>query len=133
MTIPEPHDRPEVVRAKARVIILESVWKWFLIITVVVILGLVVTDTLQGKHVRHELLDCTRPNGHCYQEGQKRTGDIVKQLYQQGIDREQITRQIIVLAASCAGDERNVSAYAIEQCVNARLAAENRVRLPGND
>lgn len=123
-------NRQDVVKARARVYAVETLWRWFWGTMIIVVIGFLFFNAIQGVQTRQEILSCTTPSGECYQEGQERTKNVVRELYEQGIDREQITRQIIVLAASCAGDERNRTAEAIERCVNDRLATENRVHIP---
>lgn len=128
--IPESNDRPDIVKAKARVFLMESLWRWFLGLVVAVILVLVVIDTLQGRAVRKELVSCGVEGGQCYERSQTRIQEAISRIYEQGLDRELITRQIIVLAAACAGDVRIQTADAIEECVNERLSKENRVNIP---
>lgn len=123
-------DHPTVVRAKARVIMVEFIFRWFLVLVGVVILTLVVVDTLQGREVRRELVSCGVEGGACYERTQDNIEAAIQRIYEQGLDRERITRQIILLANACE-DEQGPDLDAITECVNERLGRENHVTIEG--
>lgn len=124
----DPQDRPEIIRKRAKVILVQSLWKWFISLIVVAVLTLVVIDTLQGRAVRQELLDCTTPEGDCYKDGQKRTAKVVDQLYQQGLDREAVTRRIIILGNTCSDIYADLDD--VVACVNERLKKTDQIKIP---
>lgn len=121
---------PDVIKKRARVFMLEAAYKWTAISIALILIGLLLYDIKIGADAREQILSCTIPTGECYERSQERGNELVEDLYQQGITREGITRQIIVLASACAGDDRNRSARDIEVCVNERLDRRHRIHLP---
>jgi hypothetical protein len=79
---------------------------------------------VQGKQTRDRIADCTTPGGECYQEGQKRTGEAIQILYEQGIAREKITRTVVRLAAACADKPGSQTAQEILLCIEERMPDE---------
>lgn len=67
-----------------------------------------------GKATRDRLLDCTDPNGQCYQDGQKRSGAAIKQI-------NDAQKQVVTIAAYCAKQPGNQTLEQIEDCVNKEL------------
>jgi hypothetical protein len=86
------------------------------------ILVLLVDNARTGREARNRLLDCTVPSGKCFQEGQKRTAQVLVQIDQQGKDREAITRATVIAAAACA--KRWDAIVLIRQCVEKELENE---------
>lgn len=122
----EFEDRPELIAKRARTIIVERVFLTTLAVCVLLALGLLSYNALNSLATRDAILDCTQPTGECYKEGQRRTGEVIRQLIESNQDTAMITRQIVVLAAACADDPGNNSADEIERCVDRQLGT------PGN-
>lgn len=86
-------DRPELVKKRARNILLQRL--------MIALAGLIVFSLLLGTFItvytgaqtRGTLLDCVEPGGQCFKEGQDRTGDYIGDI-----------NKISVLAAACAQD-----------------------------
>ncbi len=67
---------------------------------------------------RAQIISCVLPEGTCYKDGQRRTAEAIEQIFKDGIARETVTRQIIILSDWCA-DQPNVSTLdEREECVN---------------
>lgn len=121
--------RPELVKKRARTYMAQRLFAGIIGLFIIVSMTLLVVNAIEATKTRAALVDCTTPAGQCYQEGQKRTAKVVEQLYQQGLDRENITREIIVIAAGCAADPENTTIESIEDCVNERLDKESQIDL----
>lgn len=63
----------------------------------------------------HAIKDCTRPDGRCYQRGQRRTARAVSSI-----------NRVVILAAACASQEPGQSVARIQACVIDRLAAPHK-------
>lgn len=121
--------RPELVKKRGRVILLQRLAVAIVTIYIIGSLTLLVLNAIQASQTRHTLIDCTSPSGKCYQEGQKRQGKVINQL----IQSDATTQHIVVLAAACAEEDairaeedRVIRAQMISKCVNDQLIAEGR-------
>ena len=121
--------RPDLVKKRARAFMFQRAFVAFLAAFMVVSTTLLVVNAVQGFETRGTLLDCTTPDGGCYQDSQERSAEILRRVYEDGLAREAITRQIIVLASACAGDREHHNIDEIERCVNKRLAKEFRINI----
>lgn len=117
-------ERPELVKLRARTIRVQWAWNAFWIVVVVIVLGILTFDVLNGQAARKELLDCTTPGGECYREGNQRTADAIAQLIEANTLSEVATRRVVVIAAACAATLENPTTARVEQCVNAQLDAD---------
>lgn len=128
----EPKDefthRPDLVRQRARVIMLERLWRTFIVVVLVGTLVIVILTTVQGAQTRERIADCTTPGGQCYEEGTTRTGEAVKGIIEQtlenGQDLHSLTRHIVVLAAWCADRPGSQDLDHIRQCINEQMKRE---------
>ena len=106
--------RPELVKKRARSIFWQRTAIACIVLYMVVSMTLVVIISLQGMRSRQILLDCTTPVGECYQDNTRRTGEVVGNI-------KMDTKEVVVLAASCAKDPTNNTTVKIEKCVNRQL------------
>ena len=106
--------RPELVKKRARSIFWQRMAIACVALYMVVSMTLVVITSLQGVRSRQILLDCTTPVGVCYQDNARRTGEVVGNI-------KMDTKEVVVLAASCAKDPTNNTTLKIEKCVNRQL------------
>ncbi len=122
--------RPELVQKRARTIMLYRALIAVGLIYVFVTVTLVSVGTIIGFQTRSELLDCTTPTGDCYRDSQEQAARFLEQLYQEGLNREGVTRRIIVFAAACAQDATLNTVPEIEKCVNEQLEKAGDSPLP---
>lgn len=113
----EFEDRPELVKKRARALIVQRLAAAALAVFVIASLTLTAYNAIVGIATRAALLDCTTPGGQCYQEGQKRTAEAIRQLVEANEAGEVTTREIVILAADCADNPGVDTADEIEACV----------------
>ncbi len=106
----EHDDRPELIKKRGRVILFDRLWRAFLTLLLLGIGTIMIYDVIIGHQTRSEILDCTVPGGECYQEGQKRTQDVLDDI-----------GEIIRLTVSCADEVGTQSEAEIRECVLNRL------------
>jgi hypothetical protein len=116
----------QVIKHRARTIVLQRTVIGLAAVIVIAILSLLVVDVINGMRARQAILDCTVSTGDCFKENQKRTGEVVGDIAQQGIDRELVTRHIIQLASFCADAPGHQSYQEIEQCILNRMTKEEK-------
>lgn len=102
----EHEDRPDLIKQRARVILLDRIWRTFLAGMLIVLLAFVGYDIVVGHATREQIADCTIPGGDCYQDGQKRTGEVL-------IDIGEIIR----LTVACADRQGPQTEEQIKACV----------------
>lgn len=117
----EHNNREELIKQRGRVVLAERSLKLILALLILICLIFLVWDTYIGHQQRALLVDCTTEGGECYEEGQKRTAEFLEQVFQQGIDREQITRKIVIIASACADRPEVNTIQEVERCVERRL------------
>lgn len=88
-------------------------------ITLFTLLILVYQTLHAGQDARDQILDCTIPEGKCYLESQRRTGEALIAINEDGIRREVITRNTIIAAAACAKEWDAI--VLIRQCIEKEL------------
>lgn len=115
--------RPDLVKKRARTIILQRVALAVLAVYVVASLTILVLNALASFQTRDALLDCTQPTGECAREGQEQTAKIIQQLIDANRLNEVATRQIVVLAAACADQVGVDDVEEIQNCVDTALKA----------
>lgn len=115
--------RPELIQRRARALIFQRLAVGALVVFVVASLALASYNALVSISTRAALTDCTVPGGKCYQEGQKRTAEAIRQLVEANEAGEVTTREIVILAADCADNPGVDTSKEIEQCVNDLRAA----------
>jgi len=106
--------RPELVKKRARSIMLQRLVVALVAVYMVFTMTVVVITSIEGIRARKILLDCTTQEGRCFKENARRTAAVVA-----GINKG--TKDIVVLAAGCAKDPRNDTTSKIEKCVNKEL------------
>jgi hypothetical protein len=114
----------DVVKHRARVIVIQRALVVMVALGLVLVLALLTYDAYVGIKVRGEIVDCTTPEGKCFAENQRRTAEAVKNIAEDGIEREAVTRRIISLAASCADEPGSQTYKEIEACIRDRLKEE---------
>lgn len=113
---------PELVKKRARSILLTRILISIVLLYAFVILTLVGVNAIVSFASRHALLDCTTPAGKCYQEGQKRTGEFLAGLNKASDNRAAITREVVKEAAYCNNLlPPTVTPKQFEDCINARM------------
>jgi hypothetical protein len=117
------HDA-EVVRKRARFLFLA----WFaggaFVLWMVISSALDMVSAWEAHNARANIVDCVVADGKCYQGNQERTAKVVQQLLEDGIARETITRQIIILTEWCDDQPNTDTLNQLERCVNEQLAKE---------
>lgn len=124
--------RPELVKKRARSNFLLSLSIWGLVIFMTAGMTLLVVNAVQGAQTRGILVDCTDPEGDCYQEGQDRTAVLIQQLIDANSLGDVATQRVVVLAAACS-EEDEVKAETnqakrirlLEICVNEQLELDH--------
>lgn len=88
-----------------------------MIILSVLLLGVAKLQTVayNTNSTSKRLLDCTSPQGKCYQDGNRRTGEAIGNI-----------NRVSIYAAYCAKIPVNVTAKQIENCINAELQKEKK-------
>jgi hypothetical protein len=118
------NNHEDVVKHRARVIVIQRVLVVMVCIGLVLVLALLSYDAYNGLKVRSEIVNCTTPEGKCFAENQRRTAEAVRAIAEDGIEREAVTRRIISLAASCADEPGPQTYKEIEACIRDRLKEE---------
>jgi hypothetical protein len=77
---------------------------------------------------RGVILSCVTPNGSCSKEQAAKTGEAIRQIYKDGIDRELVTRATIIASVWCDEQPDVVGINQLEQCVKEQLALKERDR-----
>jgi hypothetical protein len=124
MNVDEFDHRPDLVKKRARAIIIERFAMVFVAAFIVASIVLLVIINVQGQGVRDTLLDCTQPGGECYSEGQQRTAKFIQQLIDANNLGDVATQRIVVIASACADLPGVGSVDEIQKCVNDRLDAD---------
>jgi hypothetical protein len=109
--------RPELLKARARAIMLERLWRVLWIVIVAIVAALIVADIIIGTRARAELLDCTTPGGECYEKSQEQTGGAVA-------DIVKFSRDASVAAAHCADAPGQQTLAEIRKCTNEIMGLE---------
>lgn len=120
--------RPELIKKRARVNMLRGLLISLLTIYLVGSTTLLLVNAYQGAQTRGVLVDCTAPEGDCYQEGQKQTAGFIQQLIKANSQGDTSTQLVVVLAAACS-EEPAIRAETdsakrivlLQDCVNAHL------------
>lgn len=120
--------RPELIQMRGRAILLQRIAVAVLVVYIIATLTLLAVNAIQSFQTRSALLDCTQPSGECFKDSQERSGaiiqDLIDALHKEGLDREMVTRQIVIAAAACADDPGNDTVEQIEACVDRTLKEE---------
>lgn len=119
MTEPE-----NLVRTRGRYLAVRRTMVSLIILVVALILLILLFTAWEGHRTREHLLDCITPGSSCYEQGQERAREAVRQANRDGIERESITRDYAVLAAYCADKSEPQTVSQIERCINRRLDQE---------
>lgn len=126
MTGTEFQDRPELVKKRARALVVQRLAAGVLVLFIVASLSLATYNALISISTRAALLDCTVPGGSCYQEGQRQTAEAIRQLVEANEAGEATTREIVIAATDCADNEGVDTSEEIERCVNEQRARAAR-------
>lgn len=114
-------DRPELLKRKNR----RDYWLRLIAITVVIYVvvssGLAAVNAISSFQSRGRLLDCTTPHHKCYDEGAKKSADIVQQLLDILGNRTKKTRAIVKDAAYCADQPGAETRKELERCIRQQL------------
>lgn len=109
--------RPELTAKTKRIVLARTLLIALLVGWMIIVTSFLVYNALVGARSRTVLLDCTQPVGKCFQNGQKRTGEVVKQIVQEELN----TQKIVVIASSCADKSKTQTYKEIKTCVDERL------------
>ena len=124
----ELHDE-SVVKRKAQVIAVQRLWVALAVLCTMLIMGVILWTSVNGYQARQIILDCTVPEGECFQESQKRTAEVIdaisKQTIEGAVPLHATTRTIVYLAAACADTPGVQTASQIEKCVMDALEERN--------
>jgi hypothetical protein len=124
----EFEDRPELVRKRAQAAAATRALTVMWLAIVAVVLVFMLYDIQIAREQRQHLLDCTMPEGKCFQESQKRTATVVKALIDEGLLQELATRKIVILASQCADEAETQTAREIERCIDVQLDKEKEAQ-----
>lgn len=123
----DEHDgRPELIKQRARSLF------WYRFTIAILVLYMLITASISafnavlGLQTREALLGCVTPDHPCYEEGQKRTGEVVQQLIDANALDEVTTRRIVLAATTCAERVENDTFKKIEECVNKQIEEEGK-------
>jgi hypothetical protein len=105
--------RPELRKKRAMAMIVQRLMIALVVMYCFTTLTLLLVLGYQSQEQRNNLLDCTTPEGQCYQDGQRRTKEAIEAL----INDNQLTRDTVVVAVACAQDRTNVSEEDILHCI----------------
>lgn len=123
--------RPDLVKARARAIVVQRVAASLVGLSIVASLTLLTFNALQSTRTRETLLDCTVPSGKCYAQGQKRTGEAIQQLIDANSLNEVATRRIVVLTAVCDDLPGVDTVDELQACVDRKLARDVKKKREG--
>lgn len=124
-----PNSAPgDLTTKRKRAILLGNLTVFMFIVFCVMALGFLLLSTWYDAQTKAEILDCTEPTGECYQQGESRMKGVVDQVLQDGIDRETVTRRVVIIAALCSEDpairdiaDQSQRITAMERCVNREI------------
>jgi hypothetical protein len=110
-------------------------WQWFtggiLLLWLVASTTLSLIAALEAHNARDQIVSCVIPDGECYEQNQKRTGHVVEELLEDGIQRETVTRATIIASVWC-DEQPDVEGLAeLEACVKNQLTLRERDRGDG--
>lgn len=135
MTIREDEfeGRPDLVKKRARTIILQRVAIGVVAAFMTAAMILLVLNALASIKSRNVLLDCTQPTGECAKDGQERTGKVIQNLIDANSLGDVATQRVVVLTAICS-EEPEIKAEPVQDrrielltgCVNAQLAEDKK-------
>ena len=123
------YDDAEMLKRRERY----QFWTGVLIVTMVLATAasfcLLLYAAYVGNRTRAQILDCTEPNGQCYQENRAETGKAVAQIVNDTIEGaiplHVQTRRIVIAAASCAQTLESPTVDEIRKCVDRELEADD--------
>lgn len=118
-------DRPDLIKARARTLIATRLFIGFVVTVLIAALAIMTINALVSFNTRATLVDCTIPEGQCYQRGQQQTANVVQQLIDANELDEVATRRIVILAAACV-EQGNSTAEEIQACVDRELKEDRQ-------
>lgn len=127
-SVSEFHERPELLRKRARAEFIRwvfiALWTVLIAATLTAVLFSLQTATEQ----RDRLIDCTTPQGKCFEENNERTGKVVAAIVDSTIERARplhvTTRKVAALAAFCADKPGSQTAQQIQDCIENAMEEE---------
>lgn len=109
--------RPELIRMRARQIfmwrIVAAIGGLFMVASMTVL----VYNAVQSIATRNAIVDCTTPDGECYQGNQEATAIVIQQL-----------QRITVIASSCAARLEEPTVPNVTVCVMQQLDRDEEIR-----
>ena len=112
---------PDRVKQRARANFIEGMSKFLLVFVVLIAIGFLVLNAVQGYQSRKTLLDCTTPNGACYQRGQEQTAKVVAQIIEQSRENSLSTQEITQISVACADVDGTQTVDQIKRCVERQV------------
>ncbi len=115
----EYEGRPHLQRQRARIILMQRLGIFVLLVYMGVTSAFVTWNAIQATQTRSTLLDCTQPTGKCFKDGAKRTGEAVT-----GIVNS--TRAVIIATTVCKDKPgfENADTDKLEKCVDKELGSK---------
>ncbi len=115
------HEISEVVKKETRYIFVKRIIVFVICFVVGTALTIVTYNALVSMQTRAKLLDCTQPNGQCFQEGQERQAGVVKQLIESNAEGEAQTQRIVLAGFVCSNKTEAQTLSEFELCVKEEL------------
>jgi len=116
-------DRPNLDKKRVIVDWIGEFFRFATLLVVLISLGILIIQGQTGEEARDRLISCTTPEGKCYQNSQENTAKAIAQIFQDGVNREVVTRETILAAAACA--QRFETFDAIKVCVENKVGDIN--------
>jgi hypothetical protein len=124
----------EVQKQRARYVVIQRSLVVIGTVVLLVAFALLVFTSVQGYYARQELIDCTTPEGECYQEGQKETGKAVDAIVRETIENAKPlhadTRVMAAMAAYCSHQREAQTYQEMLDCIEDLVATEPSRELP---
>jgi hypothetical protein len=117
-----------LVKKRARVLFLTWFGSGLFVLWMVISSALDMWSAWEAHTSRETIISCVTEDGECFKSGQARQAKVLKQLYEDGIARETVTRQIIILSDWCADQPGVNTLDEREKCVNEQLTLAEKER-----
>lgn len=115
----ELENRPELQKRK---MLLDWAGEFLKVMTLLLVLTCLIMLVIQGevgKESRDQIISCTTPEGECSKRNAQKQAEVLAQIFDDGVNRERVTRETILAAASCA--QTYTTFDAIKQCVENKV------------
>lgn len=113
--------RPELVKKRFRAIFVTRVVVGIVIFMVLLIVGMMAWNLKLANDQRDLMAGCATPGHPCYEDSLSRQDDVIRRIAEEGQKRQTVTRELIAVAAACAGDRRWGTINEIELCIQIEM------------